>query len=487
MFPDNGIFLAVDAGTTNIKAALVEPGGQIVDLHSVPAAVLMTVPGRCEMDMEDVWRSVLACILALRERNQKRWPSVLAVGVCAQGDGAWLLDRQGTPLGNAILWNDTRVRRNFREINERCAALNTTPLFPGSAPVLLHWMKENDQDRYRRAAHVLHCKDWINYKLTGRICTDETDASTAVMNLFSKQYTPEILELSGIPEALPLFPEILPSACIIGTVSPAMADLLQFAPDVPVIAGAIDVLSVVTGCGLSSSGQCASIAGTTMGNIVVLEEQEAKKNLGSIGSVLCHTLPGLYVRQMSGLSGASALDWVRREILGEEPYPSIESHLAQIPVGSQGLLFHPYLYGERAPFALAGACGGFYGLRAHHTKYVMARAAFEGVALSMYDCYQSLPPCGNVMTLAGGAAKSDFLCGMISDCMGKTVLRRREKELGILGVCRMLETAFGLFTAPPTEEDSFLTHPEAHEQYRTLYTRFVGLREKMESVWSGTF
>jgi sugar (pentulose or hexulose) kinase len=217
---------------------------------------------------------------------------------------------------------------------------------------------------------------------------------------------------------------------------------------------------------------------------------------------------------MAALSGASALDWARREILGDEPYPALEAAVADIPVGSGGVMYHPYLFGERAPFRAPTASGAFFGLRASHTKYHMARAAFEGVALSLYDCYQSLPKAEGAggadavnarsgvgvdtsaanadrgmgadageIIVAGGAASNDLLCQMISDCVGVPVTRDRRRELGVAGVARLLRERFG--GGPPREEakDHFAPNLARHEQYQALYADFTALQRAMRPFW----
>lgn len=484
--PDDRLFLAVDAGTTMIKAVLTRADGRFIDSAGKNVQILMPHPGWCEMDMNAVWDSVCEVIARLKNNNSGIWKNICAAGICAQGDGMWPVGRDGSPVRNAVLWNDIRASGfvDYDSLSKECVDLGTSPLFPGAAPVILCWLKKQEPENYARIAAVLHCKDWLNYRLTGRIVTEQTDASTSLLNVYTKQYEFSLLDKLGIGECRGCFPPVLNSAEIIGCVKEEAAKQTGIPAGTPVIAGSIDVLAAAAGCGITEPLQKGSIVGTTLCNYVVLDEAQAKAQAGQIGSVLCHTEPGRYIRLMAALSGASAMDWARREIFCSEPYPRLEEQISKIPIGSEGVLFHPYLYGERAPFRNADASGGFFGLRACHTKYHMARAVFEGVALSLYDCYQSLPAGQNGFVVAGGAAKSDLVCRMMCDCMGEKTVRYREKELGILGVVSLLQTATECEKQDREEEkDLFIPDMEKHQEYRKLYERFCAAKEAIAPQW----
>lgn len=486
---DKHLFLAVDAGTTNIKVAIVTENGMFIDMEQVNAKVIMPYSGVCEMDMNNVWLIICEAVTALRDRNPKDWIKIEGVGVCAQGDGMWPIDNMGNPVRNAILWNDTRKASleglDMVSLNEFCLKYNTTPLFSGAAPILVRLIKNQEPNTYKKIFKVLHCKDWINYKLTGKMVTDVTDASTALLNIFTKKYEYRVLEKLGIKEAENMFPEVVNSHEIIGGISESAAAILGLKKGVPVIAGCIDVLSVAEGCGINSKGQKGSIIGTTLCNYVVLDEDGAKENRSGIGSVLCHTESGLYIRLMAALSGASSLDWVRNEILNGESFQKTEEEMKKIPTGSDGVLYHPYIYGERAPFAQPSASGGFYGLRSHHTKYNLAKAAYEGIVLSMYDCYQSLPNANKGLCIAGGATKSDLICQMVCDCMGEETYRYAQKELGILGVCNLICIALEINQNKDKKNlNVFTPNVIQHNSYMGIYKYYRNLREIMKEFWN---
>jgi len=485
----DSVFLAIDAGTTNIKAALADRDGNFLATAGVGVDSLMPYKGWVEMDMETVWQGVCRTVLLLYEKNPDLFPQIKMAGVCGQGDGAWLIDKEGKPVRNAVLWNDTRAGGliDYEEVNRLCLATHSSPLFPGANAVILKWLKLNEPEAYSRIGHVLHCKDWINYRLTGAAVTDRTDASTALMDIFTDSYRSEILDCLNIPETYGWLPEIISSGNIIGETTEEIGNLLHIPIGMPVIAGALDVLATAAGCGMLSPGQKGSIIGTTLCNYAALDESGARKNAEEIGSVLCHAMPGIYMRVMAGLSGTPAIDWARREIAGGESFEKIEIGMANIPAGSEGVMFHPYLHGERAPFRDPSASAGFFGLRANHTKYHMLRAVYEGMAYSLYDCHRSLPANGNKeIVLAGGAASSCFICRMVSDVLGMPVLRMHEKELGILGLTRIMLRTAGLESEQSPDAyktDRFEPDLKLHAVYTEKYAEFTALREAVRPFW----
>lgn len=478
------IFLAVDAGTSKIKAALLDEEGRILDLESVNTKVFMPKPQFCEMDMNDVWERTKVAILALSKRNTDLWQKIIAIGVCAQGDGAWMLDENCEPVRNAILWNDTRTTLDYLNINKYCLEGHTTPLFPGASLSILKWLKDNEENNYKKISHVLHCKDWINFKLTGTLSTDETDASTQLLNLYTKEYSLDLLDYLDLSDKKEVFPPVLKSHSIMGYTNEETQNQLFIPKNTAVIAGAIDVLAVATGCGLTQAGQKGSILGTTLGNYVVLDEAEARKHESITGSVLCHTQSGTYIRQLSALSGAPTLNWVREEILGGITFEEMEQYALLSPIGSDGLIFHPYIYGERAPFAMGNACGGYFGIRATHTKAHLARAAYEGFVLSMYDCYENLPAAEENLYIAGGASASNFICQLVCDCIGYKTYRFSGKELGIMGIYNLICQSLQIdYSNNANAVDEFIPNEENHEKYELLYESFLKYRNSMMDIW----
>jgi sugar (pentulose or hexulose) kinase len=282
------------------------------------------------MDMSKVWETTKAVIKKLSDSHQDIWADISAMGISGQGDGLWMMDSSGNPIRNAILWNDTRTVMDFEEINPICLGLNTCALFPGANAAILTWLKEKEPENYAKIAHIFHCKDWLNYKLTGHIGTDATDGSTAVMDIYTKEYSFDLLDKLKLSEVKDAFAPIYKSDEVIGGVQKDLAKELGLAEGIPVIAGALDVLAIATGCALVSGGQRGSIIGTTLANYVVMDEETARGCIATNGSILCHTKKNTYIRLMAALSGTSSLDWMNKEILRGENYSAVDEKISEM-------------------------------------------------------------------------------------------------------------------------------------------------------------
>jgi len=394
-----------------------------------------------------------------------------------------------SPQG-AILWNDTRIKQlkleNEKELEDICISNKATPIFTGASTVLLKWLLEKEPEAVKNISFILHCKDWLNYKLTGRITTDYTDASTALLNVFDKVYADEILEALGLGDFKNLFPVPVPSGRIIGAVT-SKAGLESGIPEnVPVIAGAIDVAAVAFGVGIKESGESCTIVGTTLCNEMILDKPMVNHD-DTRGSNLCYVVPEKYLRVMATQNGTPVLDRTMKLLADGLSFKDIEQKIVEIPIGSDGVLMHPYFYGERAPFKNPMACAGLYGLTARHDRFHILRAAYESLALSLYDCYEAFPAVGKTeLVVSGGGAESDVLCRMFADSLGVPVKRPLRKENGIHGISKLVGISLGIADFSKTNHydyDTFFPDMDNHKKYNKLYRLYDEVRKSMENYW----
>lgn len=482
------IYLCIDAGTTRLKAALVDQTGDILALADRSAEVLLPFEGACEMDMEALWSQLCGVTQELKELFPAQWRDIEGVGVTGQGDGMWPVDAEGRPVGSAMLWNDTRTRdigiERDAELSKFLVSKKSTALFAGAFPVLLKWLKQNAPSDYTRIAHVLHCKDWLNFRLTDVLASDYSDQSTASIDIFTKEYVLELFDRLDIPEMKAALPPLYPSTHVLGAVTAEAERISGIPAGVPVVTGCIDVAAVALGTGMDKLGDGCCILGTTLCCELLLCASQVNVH-DTNGSALCSVLPDKYNRVMAALSGTATLDWTRRLLCPEMGFAELDEALKLVPPGSNGILFHPYLYGERAPFREPHACGGFYGLTAGHTRMELLRAAYEGQALVLMDCFMSLPKTDGAVYLSGGGAQSDFLCGLVASALHKTVLRPPYKELGIRGIAAVLRMALHEDAAVSGAQAcrAFEPDEETHAVFSGLYETFVQLRKDMTPYW----
>ena len=207
-------------------------------------------------------------------------------------------------------------------------------------------------------------------------------------------------------------------------------------------------------------------------------------------ATLFHLMPDLYLRLMANSAGASTLDWARQILVPGMPFEEVEKGILSVPAGSEGVLYHPYLYGERAPFRNPYACGGFLGLTHHHNRFHMLRAAYEGLAMSLRDCFEFLPDVDRVIYVVGGASASETLCQICADALGKPLKRSTIKELGLYGIARAVRMGLGYSADFPDLEKVFsvrIFEPDRlrFEKYEHLYRLFLEARMGVEPYWSG--
>ena len=224
----------------------------------------------CELDMIKLWNNLCSLLQKLHQNNPNIWNEIKGIGITGQGDGFWAVDKKGAPVRNAILWNDTRTKhlklKNREEIDGICIGNDANPLYAGSNIHILRWLKDFEPDVLNRIHQIFHCKDWLNFKLTGVTASDYSDMTTALMNLKTKKFAVEILDALDLSGCTDRFVPPGPSDQIIGSVTEAAARETGLKKGIPVIAGAIDVAAVAVGLGVIRTGDTCIIAGTTLAN-----------------------------------------------------------------------------------------------------------------------------------------------------------------------------------------------------------------------------
>ena len=485
------IILAIDSGTSRTKAAIFDLAGNSLGIASQAMTVLHPFDGACEMDMHAVWDAVCAVCQELAQRFPEEWKNLRGVAVTAQGDGLWPLDADGNPLGNAMLWNDSRVKRlklqNEDEITRYGIENSLCPLFAGAVPMLMRWMQDNQPARFEKLAYALHCKDWLVYRLTGEIITDRTDASTAMLNILTGEYTFDLLPMMGMPrEKSAVFPQVVDSTAIVGHTGPSAFVACGLPAGLPVIAGALDVVAATYGSGARQVGDAVSILGTTLSNQVIIDASQVSHE-DVAGSTLGFITPNTFMRVLASTNGAGTIDWAREMLASGRGYDELEADLAQeIPAGSEGLFFLPYLNGERAPFRDTRATASFAGLGLQHTKLHMLRAVYEGLAYGMRDCHAHLPQSETTINLCGGASKSSFLSQLCADVLGRPTRSIPKREFGLLGMAMAWMFGVGI-SLPDTSNTAPSKLYTPREEFTAIYDEgyavFKELRKASQPFW----
>ncbi|MFL5654695.1 MAG: xylulokinase [Ktedonobacteraceae bacterium] len=497
--------LGIDLGTTGVKAALFAvDDGRVLSSAFIDYPLMHPQVGWAEQDPADWWQATVTAIrtcLVGGVRQNVQPEDVRGIGLSGQMHGVVLLDDENRVLRPCIIWADQRSEAQCRWITERVGAarlleLVSNPALPGfSAPKLL-WVRDNEPEIFARARKMLLPKDYIRYRLTGKLAIEISDAAgTCLLDVKQGRWSREVLEALEIDPAL--LPPVVAADTVCGTITEEVAALTDLLPGIPVAGGGADNACAAVGNGVVRPGLALVSIGTS-GVVLAYAGTPQVDMSGPIPRVhtFNHAVPQAWylmgVTQGAGLS----LHWVRDNIglperaleswTGLDAYELLVKEAESVPAGSNGLLFLPYLQGERTPHLDPYARGGWIGLTASHDRRHLIRSVLEGVAFSLKDCStiiqgQGLPI--EQVRVTGGGAKSPFWRQIIADVLGIELVTTNATEGPAFGAALLAGVASGLYTSveqaceatvrvmertePRPEAERI--YAQAYETYRALY------------------
>ena len=492
--------LGIDTGTTGTRSMIVRADGLVMAASTVAHRPMeMPKPGWAEQDPEDWWHAARGSIRgAMRQANVKG-DDIAAVGLSGQMHGVVLLDEAGAVIHPALIWCDQRSQNQCDEITSRVGAkrliqLSSNPAVTGfSAPKIL-WVRQNKPRAYGKIAHFLLPKDFVRFRLTGEFATDVSDASgTLLFDVANRCWSAELVSLLGIESSF--LPRAYESTEISGQISRSAGALTGLKEGNPVVAGGGDQACGAVGAGIVSSGATAATIGTS-GVIFTCTDAPMLDPLGRVHT-FCHAVPRKWhlmgVTQGAGLS----LRWFRDHLGAEEvreakrsnldPYELIVKQAERIPPGSGGLVFLPYLMGERTPHLDAQARGTWFGLTASHNRGHLIRSILEGVAFSLRESLEIFRDLGisiEQIRATGGGARSPLWRQIQADAYGQELVTMQQSEGSAFGAAllagvggRIYSSVFEATTAVIRIHERIVANPihvatynRAFKIYRDLYT-----------------
>ena len=448
--------IGIDVGTGGSRAVLIDANGTIVASATVehePFVSLQT--GWAEQDPRDWWRASAAAIRAAIGKAQIRAEQIKAIGLSGQMHGAVLLDGCGDVLRSAIIWCDQRSALQCEELTadvsaERLIELTCNPALTGFTLPKLLWVRDKEPETWHRVRSVLLPKDYVRFKLTGDTATDVADASgTLLLNVAARTWSTAMLDAAEIVPAV--LPRVYESTEVTGCVSKEAAAETGLAAGTPVIAGAGDQAAGAVGLGIVRPGMVSATIGTS-GVVFAATNSPALDPKGRVHT-FCHAIPGRWhvmgVTQGAGLS----LRWFRDQfgVLSDgDPYDSLTAEAARVAPGAGGVLWAPYLMGERTPHLDPNARAALVGLTASHTRAHVLRAILEGVAFSLRDSFEILKelnvPCETIR-LGGGGARSQLWRQIQADVYGHEIETVEAEEGAAYGVAILAGVAAGAWSS----------------------------------------
>lgn len=479
--------IGIDVGTSGVKVVLLDEKQNIISTETISLKTTRERQGWSEQHPDLWWQAVMDALEALRTNQSKQLAQVGWIGVTGQMHGLVILDDLCVPLCPAILWNDGRAAKEARELHQKKPELadknGVLPMAGLTAPKVL-WLQKNNRDLFEKIRWVVSPKDYINFKLTGRLVTDFSDAAgTWFLDQAERRWSREAVELVGLD--LGQFPELVESTDIIGTVVPEIIDKFGLQKEVEVVGGGGDTPVGAVGLGCTNPGTAEISLGTSAHVFAPTATYVPDTEL--LVHSFCHALPNIWFQMAAMLNGASVFKWFSTML--EEDVAVLEQLVDAKYKGPGDLLFLPYLVGERTPLNNPDARGVFFGLNPEHTKVDMAQAIFEGVAYSLADGVRCLLDSGttfNQIALAGGGAKSRVWAQIIASTLNLPVVCYKGGNVGpALGAARLAMLAMGMerqqVCHPPDVEETVYPDEGHVGQYKKGLVRFQKLYSCLES------
>jgi len=429
------LLLGIDIGTSGCKVTLIDREGRIVDSAFAEYHTLRPEPCWTEQDPEEWYRVACGLLRAMFARGDYRAEDIVALSLDGSTHNAVLADEEFRPLRPAIMWTDQRSARQATrleaEAGKRIFAIGYQKPTPTWTLPQLVWIGENEPDVLRRTRRVLFTKDYVRYRLTGTWETDRIEAQGSLLyDMAGQCWSKELCALAGLPEDV--LPPLVAPTDVVGSVTKEAAEETGLRPGTPVVAGCSDSAAEAYASGAIRPGQMV-VKLATAGNVNVMTA-EAFPHPRTL--TYSHVIPGLWYTVVATNTAASAERWFRDVFCqyevpqaaakGRSGYELLHDLARDIPPGAEGLFFHPYLLGERAPYWDPNLRGSFVGATMRHGKGHFERALLEGVAYSLRDCFRTIVdmrlPVDEVR-LVGGGAKSDLWAQIVADVFGRPLVR----------------------------------------------------------------
>jgi xylulokinase len=488
--------LGLDISTTGAKALIIDREGRVIASHTTPQPISQPKPLWSEQNPADWWNGIAQSIRAALEAANLSGDDIVAVGPTGQMHGLVLMDEAGDVLRPAMLWNDQRTQAECDWITERVGAARLIALtgnraLTGFTAPKLVWVQRHEPDTFARGAHFLLPKDYIRYRLTGDYAMDLSDAAgTLLLDVAHRRWSEEVADALGIPRAW--LPKLAEGTDVTGVVSDRAAAETGLKAGTPVVGGGGDQAAGAVGVGAVEEG-IFSLAVGTSGVVFAPLSHYAYEPEGRLHA-FCHAGPGLWHFMGVMLSAAGSLQWYRDTLAAGMPFDDLLAPAAAVPPGSDGLLFLPYLTGERTPHPDPLARGAFVGLTARHTMAHMTRAVLEGVAFGLKDSFELIRADGvtaREVRASGGGAKSSLWRQILADVLDAPLTTANSTEGAAYGGAVLAAVGAGFYPDVQTACAAMIstgaaTEPEQPEAYSHAYSLYRGLYPALKETFART-
>ncbi len=481
--------IGIDLGTSAVKVLLVSQLGEVVKEVTKTYKLIQPQSGYSEQNPLDWVEQTVAGIREIVQGFNGQPSDIEGISFSGQMHGLVLLDKNNDVLRNAILWNDTRTTKQCLEINEmvgeeRLLHITKNPALEGFTLPKLLWVKEHEPELFKHATTFVLPKDYVRYKLTGKLHTDFSDAAgTLLFNVGKKEWSKEICQLVGInPE---ICPPLIASHEEVGFITSALAKTTGLLETTKVFAGGADNACGAIGAGILEDGKTLCSIGTS--GVVLTYESSANKDFGGKVHYFNHSAPNAYYTMGVTLSAGHSLTWFKETFAKSESFNELLDGIETVPAGSNGLLFTPYLMGERTPHANSVIRASFIGIDGSHRRPDLVRSILEGITFSLNESISIFRESGKTIesiVSIGGGAKNPVWLQIQADIFNAKVIKLSSEQGPGMGAAMLAAYGCGWFKDLKEcsdvflkEDQVFIPKKENVEKYKKLFNVYKDVYE----------
>ena len=486
--------IGVDLGTSAVKILLVNMNGEVVSEVSKAYPLIHDKSGYSEQNPEEwVEKTVEGLSELLADFNEES-ENIEGISFSGQMHGLVLLDKENNVLRNAILWNDTRTTEQCRQIyeavgEEKLLAITKNPALEGFTLPKLLWVKQYEPEIFKQASVFMLPKDYLRFRLTGKIHSEYSDAAgTLLLNVSEKKWSTEICEIFEIQPAI--CPPLVESHGFIGEITSDVASKTGLFESTKVFAGGADNACGAIGSGILSEGRTLCSIGTS-GVVLSYEEKNDQDFQGKV-HYFNHGEENAYYTMGVTLAAGHSLSWFKNTFAQDETFENLLQDVDSIPIGANGLLFTPYLAGERTPYADANIRGSFIGMDASHKRKDFVRSVLEGITFSLNESIEIFRENGkriDTVISIGGGAKNEAWLQMQADIFNANIVKLSSEQGPGMGAAMLAAFGVGWFSSLRECADKFVSAVKTYEpiadnveQYQKLFQLYKQVYKQTKSI-----
>jgi len=490
--------LGVDVGTSGVKVLAVNEKGNVLASSFETYPLIQSKPGWSEQNPEDWWNAVVLAINNIVSNPDIDPSMIRSLSLSGQMHGSVFLDDQQQVVRFPLLWNDTRTFKECRKITEIVGEENLltlvgNPALEGFTAPKLIWLRKNEPQNYAKVKTLFLPKDYINFRLTGRLCTEKSDAAgTLFLDVKNGSWSDILCDKLEIDKNI--LPEILNSVDVVGQLKPDVAVATGLNKSVLVIAGGADNACGAIGNGIINEGTVLVSIGSS-GVVMAHTDKMHHDPKGRIHS-FNHSKPGSWYLMGVMLSAGLSMSWLKNDLLKLD-YDTINKQAAEVKPGADGVMFLPYLSGERTPHRDPMARGVFFGLSGIHSQKHLMRSVFEGVAFGLRDSMELINALGvdtKQIRITGGGAKSSLWRQIIANVFNREVITMQSDEGPAFGAALLAGVGSGIFNAVDEAvaatvftADSTMPESENVEKYEKIYPLYTDIYKSLRNTYSKAY